>query len=62
MLDPLSENSQCQRFNPRHGLCAGTPVCHHAWNLWNLRDPAPIFLFLDFDGKSHDPRRISEKR
>jgi hypothetical protein len=25
MLDPLSKNSQCQRFNPLHGLCAVRP-------------------------------------
>ena len=61
MLDPLSENTQCQSFNAGYCLLASTSVNHRPGYLGDLCDPSAIFLLLDLDSESHHAK-IDERR
>lgn len=48
-FEPISHDTQCQGFDFGDCIFASFSVRHDSRQVWDFRDPTPIFFTLDFN-------------
>jgi len=51
MLEAVGDQAQRERLHSRRRLLLGSPICGHAREGWDVRQPAAILLAIILDGE-----------
>lgn len=54
VLQAIGDHTQSERLCAGYSFGTRRPIGQHAWQLWDLGNPATVFLAFDLYGEAHD--------